>query len=392
VPYSIFKDIVDWTKTKNLRNIDSTDHFGHPSVPVELLILAALTILGRGVIFRIASMLTGISEGVIRNFYHLFCSEYAKDFYDDECHMPKEMNDVNSVLDSYALLGLPGCIGSTDCVHLAWDRCPAGLRNIHKGKEGYPTLAYSVTCTHSRRIINATKGFPGTVNDRTISRYDSFITSVRNDPFYRSLSFELGNILNDEREQINGVYLICDGGYNDWRCLQCPRKYTSVQQMIAFSKQLESVRKDVERTFGILKKRFYILRIPFRFNEQKEIDNTFFTCCILHNILLRYDARTQSNDHGLEVLESDGDVSDFMNRTIKVTRFNSDMNQYVRERIPINSLSDFSYVRDHQYVDDDEVHLEDIEDLEDKRQFHELGAKLANHFMKKKLNREVLWF
>jgi hypothetical protein len=107
--------------------------------------------------------------------------------------------------------------------------------------------------------------------------------------------------------------------------------------------------------------------------------------------LLRDDARTQSNDHGLEVLESD-DVSDFMNRTIKVTRFNSDMNQYVRERIPINSLSDFSYVRDHQYVNDDEVHLEDIEDLENKRQFHELGAKLANHFMKKKLNREVLWF
>jgi hypothetical protein len=107
--------------------------------------------------------------------------------------------------------------------------------------------------------------------------------------------------------------------------------------------------------------------------------------------LLRDDARTQSNDHGLEVLESD-DVSDFMNRTIKVTRFNSDMNQYVRERIPINSLSDFSYVRDHQYVNDDEVHLEDIEDLENKRQFHELGAKLANHFMKIKLNREVLWF
>jgi Plant transposon protein len=55
---------------------------------------------------------------------------------------------------------------------------------------------------------------------------------------------------NIKREK--GLYLIVDGGYHKWKCLQCPFKHTSKSAEALWSRWVESVRKDVECTFGIL--------------------------------------------------------------------------------------------------------------------------------------------
>ena len=52
---------------------------------------------------------------------------------------------------------------------------------------------------------------------------------------------------------------------------------------------IESVRKDIEGVFGILKKRFAFLKVFNRMHSQKQVDCAFVTCCIIHNILLRDD-------------------------------------------------------------------------------------------------------
>lgn len=64
-----------------------------------------------------------------------------------------------------------------------------------------------------------------------------------------------------------------------------------------FSKWLESVRKDVECFFGRLKGRFRLLKLPIMMRTPKEVDNVFYTCCILHNMLHAFD--------GLHEMEAD---------------------------------------------------------------------------------------
>ncbi|CAM9878150.1 unnamed protein product, partial [Choristocarpus tenellus] len=51
------------------------------------------------------------------------------------------------------------------------------------------------------------------------------------------------------------------------------------------SERVESVRKDVECFFGKVKGRFRILKLPLLYSERKKINNLFFTCCILQNML-----------------------------------------------------------------------------------------------------------
>lgn len=49
----------------------------------------------------------------------------------------------------------------------------------------------------------------------------------------------------------------------------------------------ESVRKAVERVFGILKKRFRVLKLPLMGGDVEEIEDMLFSCFIMHNMLLR---------------------------------------------------------------------------------------------------------
>ncbi|CAM9101396.1 unnamed protein product, partial [Pylaiella littoralis] len=74
-----------------------------------------------------------------------------------------------------------------------------------------------------------------------------------------------------------------------WRTLIEPTKYPITEEDIRFSGRLESVRKDVECFFGILKARFRILKLAMTYQKQERLDYVFFTCCILHNMLHTYD-------------------------------------------------------------------------------------------------------
>eukprot|EP00965_Chrysotila_dentata_P153721 5081520-Pleurochrysis_carterae.AAC.1 len=99
------------------------------------------------------------------------------------------------------------------------------------------------------------------------------------------------NVLDSEGRLVmqQGLHAITDGGYCTWFCLMSPQRWPSTQKERWWSKRCESVRKDTERTFGVLKKRFYLLKSGFRFSSAIKIDNAFFTCCVLHNMLLKND-------------------------------------------------------------------------------------------------------
>ncbi|CAN0462809.1 unnamed protein product, partial [Ectocarpus sp. 12 AP-2014] len=81
-----------------------------------------------------------------------------------------------------------------------------------------------------------------------------------------------------------------------WGVLIPPAKYPQTDMESKWSKALESVRKDVECFFGILKGRFRILKLGILFQDKNVIDNLFFTCCTLHNMLHAFD--------GLDELET----------------------------------------------------------------------------------------
>ena len=86
-----------------------------------------------------------------------------------------------------------------------------------------------------------------------------------------------------------GVWLLSDNGYFTWSTTIPPFKETNIFSHILFSEWVESMRKDIECAFGILKVRFRILKYGIRFQSVENCDKLFKTLCAIHNLLLKAD-------------------------------------------------------------------------------------------------------
>jgi hypothetical protein len=127
--------------------------------------------------------------------------------------------------------------------------------------------------------------FPGATNDQSICKYNPFLRALNLETRYRDFQFNLYTGTGTETVLTQGAYVISDGGYTNERIFQPPQT-CSVGHAVAYSKRLESVRKDVEDFFGIMKKRWFILKHPLRVQHNK-IDAIVKTAVVLHNMLLK---------------------------------------------------------------------------------------------------------
>ncbi len=81
--------------------------------------------------------------------------------------------------------------------------------------------------------------------------------------------------------------MICDNGYHRWPISISPYANADCASLEGyFSTNLESVRKDVECTFGILKKRWRVLNDGFYCRDINTCEKIFVTCCCLNHFLL----------------------------------------------------------------------------------------------------------
>ena len=288
----LFHQIVGWTKELLDQGKAAADCTGRLAVPTELKVLGVLRVLGRATCFDGITELSGIAESTMCTFFHRFTKWFREDIYPCFVYAPKTLDDLAEVQTPYALLGLPGCIGSMDVVHIAWCMCPSYLMNLAKGKEGIPTIAYNVICDHAGRALAVLAGAYGAFNDKTIVRNDDVVHAIRTDPFFTQMAYEVrtgGGNDGGGVEMEKGAYLIIDGGYHKWSATQAAGKANTDPTYAAWRKRMESVRKDIECFFGRLKGRFRMLKTPVTFHHKHQIDNTFFTCVALQNIIHDWD-------------------------------------------------------------------------------------------------------
>ena len=152
MPHPIYKDIL-YRLQQHPKFKDRQDALGRRSKPVYLKLLAALRVMGRGECFDTCEELCDIAAPTLTSFFHDFTEWLATCEWDTHVSMPTTNDEIEYVLRQYSALGFPGCIGSIDCCHIHWDRCPATETNRHTGKEGYPTLSYEVT-TIDRQCVS----------------------------------------------------------------------------------------------------------------------------------------------------------------------------------------------------------------------------------------------
>ena len=267
--------------------------------PIELLVLGCLRYLGRGWTFDDIEESTFINKDVQRVFFHKFVEFGATKLYRKYVTAPSTLEELRDCESEYRSAGFPGCIGSTDATHIPLEKVSYGLRQAHLGyKMSTTTRTYNLTVNHRRKILHTTTGHPGRWNDKTLVRFDSLMNQLRDGEFNSTMSFVLSN--KDGRDvTMKGAYVIVDNGYLNWSSTVPPLKNSMNRAEIRFSQWLESLRKDVECTFGILKGRWRVLKTGIRMHNTEIADNIWMTCCALHNMLLDVDGLSVGWNNGV---------------------------------------------------------------------------------------------
>ncbi|KAJ0394786.1 hypothetical protein ATCC90586_007854 [Pythium insidiosum] len=96
--------------------------------------------------------------------------------------------------------------------------------------------------------------------------------------------------------EYSSCYLLCDGIYPSWSVFMKTISHPSCQKTKLFAKKQESVRKDVERCFGVLQARFDIVNTPGRFWSVDVLRSIWKACVVMHNMIIEDDELTGTSD------------------------------------------------------------------------------------------------
>jgi len=236
------------------------DAFCQAPSPIELLMLATLRYLGHRWTFDDLQDATFISYKVLRAFFHSFIKYGSTVLYSMRVVFPSTAKEVEEHMHEYMLAGLLGCFGSTDVTHVPIDMCRHNLRQMHMGfKMKHPAHAYNLTANNRHRILHTSKGYPAWWNDKTIIKFDHLVSGLQKGHILGDVEFKL---LEEDRDgaiveqAYKGLWVLVNNGYLAWPTTMPPYAQTSLMTQHVWSKMVESMHKDVECTFGILKGHF----------------------------------------------------------------------------------------------------------------------------------------
>ncbi|XP_022038521.1 uncharacterized protein LOC110941203 [Helianthus annuus] len=168
------------------------------------------------------------------------------------------------------------CIGCIDGTHIG--ACiPESQQLPYIGRKGVPTFNVMATCDFDMCFTFVSIGWEGSAHDTRV-----FINATQNSKF-------------NFPQPPEGRYYLVDKGYPDRKGYLVPYSKTRYHQsqfqreppnnmQEAFNRSHSSLRSHIERSFGILKKRFKILGKMPKYSVQTQIDVIMATFA-LHNYI-----------------------------------------------------------------------------------------------------------
>ncbi|XP_033129448.1 putative nuclease HARBI1 [Brassica rapa] len=212
------------------------------------------------------SCLHHFTDGIIQ----LFGDEYLR---------PPTAEDLQRLLDMGEKRGFPGMVRSIDCMHWEWKNYPTAWKGQYARGHGKPTIVLEAVASQDLWIWHAFFGLPGTLNDlNVLDRSPVF------DNLLEGRAPRVRYMVNNHMYKL--AYYLTDGIYPKWSIfIQTITLPQSPKQQL-FAQVQESVRKDVERAFGVLQARFAIVKNPVHTMAKEKIGKIMRACIILHNMIV----------------------------------------------------------------------------------------------------------
>uniref|UniRef100_A0A0D3AKZ4 DDE Tnp4 domain-containing protein n=1 Tax=Brassica oleracea var. oleracea TaxID=109376 RepID=A0A0D3AKZ4_BRAOL len=250
---SLFMHIVDRLSNEVHFFRQKKDSLGRLSLSPLQKCSAAIRILAYGSAADTVDEYFRLGETTARSCLENFVEGIINLFGDEYLRRPTPA-DLQRLLDIGEHRGFPGMIRTIDCMHREWKNCPT----VWKGK-------------YSRGS--------GTLNDINVLDRSPVFDDIINGQAPQVTYYVNGR-------EYNLAYYLTDGIYPKWTTFIQSIPMPQGPKAVLFAQRQEAVRKDVERTFGVLQARFAIVKNPALFWDKNKIEKIMRACIILHNMIV----------------------------------------------------------------------------------------------------------
>jgi hypothetical protein len=280
---------VSQARYKNIKTrlLEEHDHFEQKqdTFTRELLhstdvkIMGPLRMLGTGCSTDSVCDYFKTGEETMRQYFVKFCEALIDTFGGEFLRSPTEQDLARLAALHTRMHNLPGMAGSLDCMHWVWKNCPKGWHGSFNGKEGVPTVVLEAVASQDCWIWHSFFGTAGANNDITVLERSPLF-----EEFFAGTSPVVDYKLTDAGPWRKTAYFLTDGIYPEQAFLVKAYKQPFTKQEKSFTKAQEAARKDVERAFGILQRRFQTLTKGAEWWSVDTMKSVMLACIILHNM------------------------------------------------------------------------------------------------------------
>jgi hypothetical protein len=230
-----------------------------------------------------------IGESTIFESLRKFVKAIIDVFGEEYLRSPNE-NDTTQLLALGEERGFPGMLGCIDCMHWRWKNCPSAWKGMYTGHFHEPTIILEAVASRNIWIWHAFFGLPGSHND---------INVLHRSPLFAKLAEGQAPkvCFNINGHNYKMGYYLADGIYPSWATFVKTIPEPQGNKKKYFAKAQESVRKDVERAFGVLQSRFAIVRGAARYWDEETLDDIMKACIIMHNMIVEDEGELNPHEH-----------------------------------------------------------------------------------------------
>jgi hypothetical protein len=174
--------------------------------------------------------------------------------------------------------GFPGMLGSIDCYNWSWKNCPKANQGQYRGNKGTSVVLEAVA-SKDLWIWHCFFGLPGSFNDINVFQRSHLLRKLESGTMHH-IEFELNG------KTYTQPYWLADGIYPNLPVFAKSIKDPQGASKQYYAKRHESLRKDIERAFGVLQARFAIVKNPSRQWRKASMTSVMQCCIILHNMIV----------------------------------------------------------------------------------------------------------
>ncbi|XP_026447009.1 uncharacterized protein LOC113347540 [Papaver somniferum] len=127
-------------------------------------VTAAIRMLAYGCAADAIDEYLRIGETTVLEATRRFCKTIVV-LYGKEYLRSPTAGDVELLLKENKDRGFPGMLGSVDCMHWKWDRCPSAESGVYTAYKGSESIVLEAVVSHDLWFWHAFFGMPGSCND-----------------------------------------------------------------------------------------------------------------------------------------------------------------------------------------------------------------------------------